>query len=383
MPRFRADALRSFGITLMVAAGASEEEAGLITDHAVAALLSGERNHGMELGTQYVASIREGIIKPGAPMEIVKETPTTLMVDGGMNFGHYVSHHTMLRLIEKARVHHVAAGSIRYQCHVGRLIDYTAMAAEAGMIALMMCDGAWGPKFVAPTGGRERRLGVNPWSMALPSNEGGTVGFDMTSGAASFMKVMRARDLGEAIPEGWILDKEGKDTTDPNAFWEGGSVMPVGGGQAHKGYVLTFMIEAMADVLSGMEFKEDNSRPWPIVDGCFMALFDVEAFRPLAEFKTDLTSFIGYVKSSAPAAGSPGVFYPGERSYLSARRRAVDGVEIPADVWKSVLEIAYELGVGDSAPVGEPISEDGSTRRSVGERSRERPLGDARGRLGI
>lgn len=347
MPRFQIDDLRPFGIALMEAGGATREEAELITSHNLAALLSGERNHGMELGVQHLGAVREGVLTPGAEMEVVKETETTLMVDGHFNFGHYVSHHTMLRLIDKARTHHVAAASIRNQCHVGRLIDYTAMAAAEGMIALMMCDGAWGPKFVAPTGGVDRRLGVNPWSMALPSDTGGTVGFDMTSGAVSFMKVMRARELGEAVPEGWILDKEGQPTTDPNAWWDGGSVFPAGG---HKGYVLTFMIEALADVLSGMEFREDPSRSWPIVDGCFMALFSVEAFRPLTEFTSDLSDFIGWVKSSRPAADSPGVFYPGERSFLNAQRHARDGVDIPANVWEKVLTEAEALGVADRAP---------------------------------
>ena len=137
----------------------------------------------------------------------MKETPTTLLIDGNFNFGHYVSHHAMTRLIEKAKDQHVAAASIRYQCHVGRLIDYTAMAARQGMIALMMTDGAWGPKFVAPWGGAERRLGVNPWSMAVP-RAGGWLGFDMTSGAVSMMKVFRAAEEDRSIPEGWIIDAQ-------------------------------------------------------------------------------------------------------------------------------------------------------------------------------
>src|SRR5262249_42669120 len=157
-------------------------------------------------GTQYIRHIEAGTLKPGSPITIEKETPTTLMVNGNFNFGHYVSHHTMLRLIEKAREHFVAAASIKYQCHVGRLVDYTAMAAEGGMVALMMTDGAWGMKFMAPYGGHERRLGVNPFSMALPSDLDGTVAFDMTAGTVSFSKIVRAREQGAPIPEGWIID---------------------------------------------------------------------------------------------------------------------------------------------------------------------------------
>lgn len=350
MPRFRTDALHAYTRTLMEAAGTPPEDAQLIATHCVNSLLAGEENHGMELGTQYLPLIRSGVLKPGASHTVVKETPTTLMVDGNFNFGHVVSHHVMNALIDKASTSMVAAASIRYQTHVGRLIDYTQMAADAGMIGLMMCDGAWGPKFMAPHGGADPRLGINPWSMTLPNNTGGTVGFDMTSGAASLMKVRRARDEGRPVPEGWLLDKDGRPTTEPADFYDGGSMLPMGGGQAHKGYALCFMIEALADVLSGMPFQSDHSREWPIIDGCFMAVFNVEAFRPLVDFKRDLDGMLDWVKSSRPATGSPGVFYPGERSLRNRRERSRDGIDIPDHVWAKVLAEARSLGVAELAP---------------------------------
>lgn len=347
MPLFRPDDLLDFSARLMTAVGTPPEDAAIIARHCVDALLLGEENHGMELGTQYIPLIRKGLLKPGAPLTVIKETPTTLMVDGGFNFGHVVSHTVMNRLIDKAREHHVAAASIRYQTHVGRLIDYTSMASDAGMIALMMTDGAWGPKFMAPHGGTERRLGINPWSMTLPNDTGGPVGFDMTSGAVSLMKVQRARDLGQSVPEGWILDADGRPTTNPADFFAGGSMLPMGGGQAHKGYALTFMIEALADVLSGMDYVSDQSRDWPVIDGCFMAVFDVSAFRPLAEFTRDLDGMIDWVTSSPPAPDSPGVFYPGQRSRANRAARLSSGVPIPDDVWAGVCRYADELDVDD------------------------------------
>jgi len=342
MPRFRIEDLRVLGRQVLQAAGATDEEAGLVVGHAIASMLSGEENHGLQPGLQYIQAIKDGTLKPGSPITVIKETPTTLMVDGNFNFGHYVSHHVMLRLIEKARVNFVAAGSIRYQCHVGRLADYTTMAAKEGMIALMMTDGAWGTKFVAPWGGREPRLGVNPFSMALPSDLEGTVCFDMTAGSVSMGKVARAREQGERIPEGWLIDKAGKPTTDPNAFFEGGSVLPMGGVVGHKGYAITFFIEALADILSGMEWEEDATRPWPIVDGAFIAVFNVEAFRSLIDFKRDMKSFAEHVKSSAPAEGSPGVFYPGERSYLNSVKRLQEGLTIPDWAWQRVVALTKE-----------------------------------------
>jgi uncharacterized oxidoreductase len=248
-------------------------------------------------------------------------------------------------LIDKAKVHHVAAAAIKYQCHVGRLIDYTRMAAEEGMVSLMMCDGAWGPKFVAPWGGKERRLGVNPWSIAIPSDQG-WMGFDMTSASVSITKLMRAVEYGEAVPGEWVIDRDGRPTSNPQDFFDGGSAAPIGGTSlGYKGYVLTFMIEVLADVLSGMEFAEDPSRPWPIVDGCFMAVFNVGAFRPLADFKQDLARMTEYVKSSATAEGALGVFYPGERSHLMAEKRAIEGVAIPGHIWESIVNYAQEFEV--------------------------------------
>jgi LDH2 family malate/lactate/ureidoglycolate dehydrogenase len=345
MPFFNVEDLRTFGVAVMQAAGAAKE-AELIVGHHIDALLYGEGDHGFPLGTQYIPDMKKGIIKPGAPFIIEKETPTTLMVHGNFNFGHYVSHHVMLGLIEKAKRQNVAAASIKYQCHVGRLIDYTAMAAREGMVALMMCDGAWGPKFMAPTGGRDRRLGINPWSMALPNDTAGIVGFDMTSAVASGSKIIAARQRGEEVPQGWLLDKDGNPTTDPDAYFSGGSVLPMGGIVAHKGYALSFMIEAMADVLSGMEFKDDSTRPWPIIDGCFMALFNVEAFRPLIDFKRDLRNFIDWVKSSAPAQGSVGVFYPGERSNRNRLIGEREGVDVPQFLWERLLDYAKEYEIG-------------------------------------
>lgn len=350
MPRFRPEALEAFSVEIMTAAGAPREDAKLIAMHCVASLLRGEQLHGMDLGTGYLPLIREGVLKPGAAPTIVKETPTTLMVDGGFNFGHVVSHHVMTSLIDKARTSMVAAGSIRNQTHVGCLIDYTSMAAREGMIALMMTDGAWGPKLMAPYGGSARRLGINPWSMAMPDADGAYVGFDMTSGAVSSTKIKKAVDEGTSIPLGWIIDRDGNPTTDPNDLARGGSVLPMGGGEAHKGYVLSFMIEALADVLSGMEFREDLSRPWPIIDGAFMAVFNVEAFRPLGEFVADLRAMTEYVTSSPPAAGSDRVYYPGERSRRNAERHAIEGVEIPDYQWRDVLAAATELGVAAAAP---------------------------------
>jgi LDH2 family malate/lactate/ureidoglycolate dehydrogenase len=355
MPLFSASELAPLGMGILRAAGATDEEARIVLDHCISSHLSGESNHGLEQVVWYTDAIKKGLLKPATPYTIERETDTTLLVNGNFNFGHYVSHHVMARLLDKAETSNVAAASIKYQGHVGRLIDYTSMAARRGFIAMMMCDGAWGRKRVAPTGGKSPRLGVNPWSMTVPSaTGGGVVGFDMTSGSVSGTKLWRAQATGQDVPLGWVQDADGRPTTDAHAIEHGGAMLPMGGvGGSHKGYVLSFMIEALANVLCGMEFRENLSKGDVVIDGCFMAVFKVTAFRAIEDWKSDLNGLIEYVKSSEPAADSDGVFYPGERSYLATVERAESGVEIADDVWQRILECADDWGVRELAP--EPI----------------------------
>jgi uncharacterized oxidoreductase len=142
MPRFDVDQLRPLGEGILRAAGATEEEARVAVDHCSYAHLAGEDNHGMEQVVWYPDWIAKGLLKPAQQIAVERESETTLLVNGNLNFGHHVSDWTMRRLIEKANRFNVAAGSIRFQTHVGRLIDYTAMAAREGMIALMARSGS-------------------------------------------------------------------------------------------------------------------------------------------------------------------------------------------------------------------------------------------------
>lgn len=355
MRYFEPGSLSEFGINILEANGVPPHVANVVIKHAIDSLLSGEENHGIELGTQYIPAVRAGLLKPTVEPSIIKETNSTMLVDGGYNFGHYVSHWTMEQMIDRVRRNQVSIASIRNQGHVGRLMDYTAMAAEAGFVSIMMTDGAFGRRSVAPYGGKERRLGVNPFSMAVPSDLEGVVGFDMTSGAVSKTKIRQARRRGEAIPKGWLLDKDGNDTTDAEDFYRDGSVLPLGGDIAYKGYALIYMIEILADIVAGMEFKEDTSklgydddptRPTLVVDGALLIVFDVEAFRSLSEFKADVSEMTRYVKSSALAPGSSGIYYPGERSAKNRAERLVAGVGIPDECWTRIMSYAEQAGLG-------------------------------------
>jgi len=159
---------------------------------------------------------------PGAKWTIVQESPTTTVIDGHWGFGFHVNAKAMALTIEKARTANVAACTVFRQSHVGRLAAYPMMAMREGMIGIATADSGRSPKHVAPFGGREARLGTNPISIAVPSDLEAPFYLDMATSAVAAGKIQLAATRGKEIPTGWIVDSEGRQTTDPRAFRKGG-----------------------------------------------------------------------------------------------------------------------------------------------------------------
>ncbi len=345
MQTLPADRLENIAVRLLEGAGASEDEAATVSRHSIGANLAGHDSHGIIQIPRYIDRMKQGDIVPGAAWEIVSETATTTVVDGNWGFGYVVSERAMQATIDKARRSNVAAATVFAQSHVGRVTDYPLMAAEAGMIGMMTADSGKSAKQVAPFGGREPRLGTNPICMAVPSNLDGPLFIDIATSAAAEGKVRVAAARGSAIPESWVLDSNGNPTTDPEAYFQGGTLLPLGGAEGHKGYGLGVMVEILSCLLTGLGFGIDPSGRHN--DGCFMATFNVEAFRPLDQFKQEVTDFAHYLKSSPPAAGFDEVYYPGELEHLGTQRRLKDGIEVEDATWQQLVELAEEYGLAD------------------------------------
>ena len=235
MPTVAADKLQTIAAELLRGAGASEEESAIVARHSVGANLAGHDSHGVIQIPVYIDRIKKGHIVPGAPFEKVRETPTTTVIDGHWGFGYVVSEQAMQITIDKALESSVAAATVFRQSHVGRLADYPLMAAEAGMIGMMTADSGRSAKAVVPFGGREPRLGTNPICIAMPSNLDAPLYIDMATSAVAAGKLGVAVARGTPVPEGWIIDKDGNPTTDPSDLGAGGSVLPLGGPEGHKG----------------------------------------------------------------------------------------------------------------------------------------------------
>ena len=345
MPTVQADRLENIAGRLLQAAGASEEEAAIVSRHSIGANLAGHDSHGIIQIPTYIDRVNQDHIVPGAPFEVVRETATTTVIDGHWGFGYVVSERAMNMTIEKARQNSIAAATVFRQSHVGRVADYPIMAAQAGMIGMMTADSGRSAKSVAPFGGREARLGTNPICIAMPSDLDGPFFIDMATSAVAAGKLAVATARNAPIPEGWLLDKDGNQTTDPGALRQGGVMLPLGGPEGHKGYGLSAMVEIFSGILTGLGFGIDPTGRHN--DGCFMAAFSVDAFRDLDDFKSEVTEFAEYLTSTPPAEGFDRVYYPGELEHLRSAQKRRDGVEVEDATWGRLRALAEEYGLAE------------------------------------
>jgi LDH2 family malate/lactate/ureidoglycolate dehydrogenase len=343
MPRVSAERLHRIGSALLVAAGAPPHEADIVMRHSVDANLAGHDSHGIIQIPTYVDRIQVGHIVPGAPWAIVQESPTSTVIDGFWGFGYVVSEQAMQITIDKARQVNVAATTVFRQGHIGRLASYSLMAAQADMIGLITADSGRAAKQVAPFGGREARIGTNPLSIAVPSNLDGPLFLDMATSAVAAGKISLAVSRGESIPVGWIVDRDGKPTTDPDDLKKGGALLPLGGSEGYKGSGLAVIVEILCGLLTGLGFGQDPTGRHN--DGCFMAAFNVAAFRPLAEFKREVTEFAQYLKATPPSEGSTGVLYPGEIEHIREQERRASGIEVEDATWQKLRSLAEGYGL--------------------------------------
>src|ERR1700751_2806095 len=343
MPIVQAERLTRIGTALLKAAGASDEEASAVAVGCVNANLAGHDSHGIIAVPTYIDRVKVGHIVPGVKWTIVQESPTTTVIDGHWGFGFHVNAKAMALTIAKAKTANIAACTVFRQSHVGRLAAYPLMAMREGMIGLATADSSRSPKHVAPFGGREARLGTNPIPIAGPCELAGPFYLDMATSAGAAGKIALAVARKEEIPMGWIIDAEGRHTTDPTQYRKGGALLPLGGTEGYKGSGLAAMVEVLCGLLTGLGFGVEPTGRHN--DGCFMAVFNVAAFRPLADFKKEVAEFARYLKATPPSEGSPGVLYPGEVEALREQQRRVSGIDVEDATWDKLRALAgdYKL----------------------------------------
>jgi uncharacterized oxidoreductase len=214
MPRIPADDLIEFAAALLTAGGAEKSEAAAVARSLVEADLRGHDSHGVMRLPSYLEKLARDEVAPGAPLEIMKETPSLVMADGHWGFGQVQAVRLTKRLIAKTKSSGMAIGTLRRVTHVGRLGEYCEMAAAAGFISQLMANSHGNQRWVAPPGGAEARLGTNPIAYGIP-NGAAPIIFDFGTAATAEGKVRLKKIAGEKCPNGWLLDPQDRALSQP------------------------------------------------------------------------------------------------------------------------------------------------------------------------
>ncbi|NOZ21982.1 MAG: Ldh family oxidoreductase [Planctomycetes bacterium] len=345
MPTFSEDKLRAIASRIFQAAGCPTDEADLVADVLVNSNLVGHDSHGVIRISQYVRSLRDGKVKPGAEIRVVRQTPATAVLDCGWGFGPVGAKRTMALAVEKAEATSISCVTTRNCNHVGRLGEYPVMASDAGMIGIAMVNNHGGGQVMAVYGGRAKRLSPNPISVAIPRRGAPPVLLDITSSVVAEGKLRVKRNKGERVPEGWIVDHEGTPSTDPNDFYADppGAILPMGGIVAHKGYGLSFVIDILCGALSGAGCSREANQP--IGNAMVAIVIKIDNFTTPEDFDQEVADLVTYVKSSPLIPGFTEVLLPGEPEFRELEKRRANGIDIDDETWRQISEAAESVGV--------------------------------------
>lgn len=314
--------------------------AKIVSEHLVEADLCGVDSHGVIRIPEYTRRIIGTIdeihqIIPDAEATIVREKGCVAEVDGGWGFGQPAAYKAMELAIRKAKEYGVGAVGAINCAHVGRLGAYSSMATERDAIGIVTVKAF---PIMAAYGGASRVLGNNPYSFAMPAGEELPIVIDFATSVAARGKLLVKKALGEKIPKGWIVDKEGRASVNPQDFFDGGSVLPFG---EHKGYGLAVAAEVLAGSLLGIGrgsgYKGHNS--------VMMIAIDVESFIPLNVFKKSVDELVRTIKTSRIAEGFKEILLPGEPEAREKEERLKEGIPVDDEVMRQIRWAAGQFGV--------------------------------------
>jgi uncharacterized oxidoreductase len=318
------------------ASGSPEADAELVASRLLKADLTGHPSHGIIRISQYMGMIRYDHIKPAATPELIRDDGPTALIDGHRCYGQVGAERAMSVAIEKAREHGIAGVGVTNLAHIGRLADYANSASSANCLALVFTSCGGVSALVAPFEGLARRMATNPIALGIPSDREYPVVMDMATSVFAEGKLRVMLAAGRSAPERSILDKEGKPTTDPADFYRGGALLPLGGPQGHKGYLLNFLVEVLAGLLTGGGYagKDDQA---PFNNCTLMIAIDVQRFRELPLFKSELESMIAFLKDTPVEEGKE-VLYPGEKEFRHEQAILKSGVPLADRTVESIQE---------------------------------------------
>ena len=347
--------LIDFMLEALSAMGVPSEDAQIITDVIITSDLWGIRSHGIAHLKMYHERMKRGLQLPKTHITLIKDTPTTAVLDGGNGMGMVVGHRAMTMAIDKARRYGLGAVAVRNSSHYGVAGYYPLMAVKEGMVGLSVTNAH---PSIAPTFGIRPMLGTNPIAVAAPTDEPFPYMYDAATAVVPRGKIEIAARANKPIPEGWVINNEGISATDSSNMikeMDLGNValLPVGGmGEmfgGHKGYGLATMVEIFSAAfqdgtyLWGLTDTDADGNPQFLRIGHFFLAIDVEHFIPVETFKKITGNMMRELRNSPVAPEQSRIYTAGEKEYYNTQRVQAEGVEIPPGVQKALQSLQQEL----------------------------------------
>ncbi|MBP7736696.1 MAG: Ldh family oxidoreductase [Spirochaetes bacterium] len=349
--------MERFMVDVLKAAGVPDEDARICADILITSDKRGIDSHGINrLKPIYIDRIKDGILNPITKMEVVREGPTTAVIDGHDGMGHVIAKRSMDMAIDKARKFGMGMVAVRNSSHYGIAGYFTIKAAEADMIGI---TGTNARPSIAPTFGIENMLGTNPLVFGIPTDEEFPFVIDCATSISQRGKIEVYARQGKVMPEGWVIDNQGNSTTDANEALKKlidgtAALTPLGGigedGGGYKGYGYATVIEILCAALQAGSFLKmltgfDKGRKVPYHLGHFFMAIDISHFIDPADFKKTAGDILREIRSSKKMPGQERIYTAGEKEYLAWLDRKDRGVPVNKSLQEDIVALRDSLNI--------------------------------------
>lgn len=340
------DVLKYYYTELLIRRGINRNDAETTVEILLAADLRGVESHGVLRLTVYLERLDLGLMAKENRIQIINEKDNFVVIDGGNYLGPVAAKFAMEKAIEKAEEKTVGLALVRNNHHYGACAYYSMMALDHDMIGFTTTNTV---ALMAPTGGKKRIVGNNPFSFAAPAGKYKPFVIDIATSNVAAGKIMMARKNGKEIPLGWALNKDGEPTTNAYEGFEGGGLLlPVGG---HKGYGMAVMLDILSGVLSGSAFGtrvkalQDYGTKDPLGTGHLMAAVNIGHIIGIDSFRDRMDELIGEIKNCSKASGVEEILVPGELEYRESEKRRKEGIPVSKAIIEDINNLGEQVGL--------------------------------------
>ncbi|MCX7821348.1 MAG: Ldh family oxidoreductase [Brevinematales bacterium] len=353
----KAEILEKFMKDAFIACGVPEEDAKICANVLIAADIRGIDSHGIgRLKPIYIDRIKVGQINPTTKIDIIKETPTTAVIDGNNGMGQVIAKKSMEIAIKKAKDYGMGMVAVRNSNHFGIAGYYALMASENNMIGI---TGTNARPSICPTFGVENMLGTNPLTFAIPTDEEFPFFLDCATSIIQRGKVEVYSRLKKKMPEGWVIGEDGKFKTDPDEVLEDmlkgkASLLPLGGAgeefAGYKGYGYATVVEILSAALQQGAFLWalsgiENGKKVPYKIGHFFIAINIEAFTEIEKFKKTTGDILRSLRNSKKAPGYDRIYTAGEKEFIAMKERERNGIPLDEVEQEDIKTIIREYNL--------------------------------------